>query len=162
MQREFREALQSISTLQRLQLDIVNRTLEAAYDAPALAPSVYRKSAEALVGHRDTSVLPQSTRRRGFADTSAERNATGLVGAHDPSATVLGDYKPFAAPPFSLTPRELETLKLIMQSKTNKEIARLLGVSPRTVEVHRANAMHKLGAQNAVHLVRIVWGVFRP
>jgi len=39
---------------------------------------------------------------------------------------------------------------------SNKEAGRILGISPRTVEVHRARIMEKLGARNAADLVRIV------
>jgi DNA-binding CsgD family transcriptional regulator len=39
---------------------------------------------------------------------------------------------------------------------SNKEAGRNLGISPRTVEVHRARIMEKLGAKNAADLVRIV------
>ena len=41
---------------------------------------------------------------------------------------------------------------------SNKEAGRTLGISPRTVEVHRARIMDKLGAKNAADLVRIVRG----
>lgn len=55
-----------------------------------------------------------------------------------------------------LTPRELEVLQLIAEGESNKEAGRDLGISPRTVEVHRARIMEKLGAKNAADLVRIV------
>lgn len=56
----------------------------------------------------------------------------------------------------TLTPREMEVLKLIADGQSNKEAGRDLGISPRTVEVHRARIMEKLGAKNAADLVRIV------
>ncbi|PVB62908.1 response regulator [Labrenzia sp. 011] len=55
-----------------------------------------------------------------------------------------------------LTRRELEVLKEITNGASNKEAGRTLGISPRTVEVHRARIMEKLGARNAADLVRIV------
>jgi two-component system, LuxR family, response regulator FixJ len=55
-----------------------------------------------------------------------------------------------------LTPREREVLLLLTSGASNKSAGRLLGISPRTVEVHRARIMSKLGARNAVELVRIV------
>lgn len=57
-----------------------------------------------------------------------------------------------------LTRRELEVLKEITDGASNKEAGRSLGISPRTVEVHRARIMEKLGARNAADLVRIVLG----
>jgi two-component system, LuxR family, response regulator FixJ len=55
-----------------------------------------------------------------------------------------------------LTPREREVLSQIAQGASNKEAGRHLGISPRTIEVHRARIMEKLGAKNAADLVRIV------
>jgi two-component system, LuxR family, response regulator FixJ len=55
-----------------------------------------------------------------------------------------------------LTPREREVLSQIASGASNKEAGRQLGISPRTIEVHRARIMEKLGAKNAADLVRIV------
>jgi two-component system response regulator FixJ len=55
-----------------------------------------------------------------------------------------------------LTPRERDVLVQITGGASNKEAGRLLGISPRTIEVHRARIMEKLGARNAADLVRIV------
>lgn len=55
-----------------------------------------------------------------------------------------------------LTPREREVLQLIASGQSNKEAGRLLGISPRTIEVHRARVMEKLGARNTADLMRIV------
>lgn len=55
-----------------------------------------------------------------------------------------------------LTPREHEVLTQIAAGASNKEVGRHLGISPRTVEVHRARIMEKIGARNAADLVRIV------
>lgn len=55
-----------------------------------------------------------------------------------------------------LTPREREVLLLVTAGASNKEAGRTLSISPRTVEVHRARIMDKLGAKNAADLVRLV------
>ena len=57
-----------------------------------------------------------------------------------------------------LTPRESAVLALLVAGSTNRETASELGVSPRTVEFHRANIMHKLLARNMADLMRIVLG----
>ncbi len=60
-----------------------------------------------------------------------------------------------------LTAREFEVLGRIAQGASNKEAGRELGISPRTIEVHRARLMEKLGAKNAADLMRIVLGKAR-
>jgi FixJ family two-component response regulator len=55
-----------------------------------------------------------------------------------------------------LTAREREVLEKIAQGLSNKEAGREFGISPRTVEVHRARIMEKVGARNAADLMRIV------
>jgi two-component system, LuxR family, response regulator FixJ len=57
-----------------------------------------------------------------------------------------------------LTAREREVLGRIAHGASNKEAGRELGISPRTIEVHRARIMEKLGAKNATDLMRIVLG----
>ncbi len=54
----------------------------------------------------------------------------------------------------TLTHREREVLELAGKGLHAKEIARALGISPRTVEIHKAHVMDKLGARNVAELVR--------
>jgi FixJ family two-component response regulator len=58
--------------------------------------------------------------------------------------------------PGNLTARERDVLRQITDGAANKEAGRKLGISPRTIEVHRARIMEKLGARNTAELVRIV------
>jgi DNA-binding NarL/FixJ family response regulator len=53
----------------------------------------------------------------------------------------------------ALTPRELEVLQMIVEGKSNKEIAMALDLSANTVAVHRANMMDALGAHKTAELV---------
>ncbi len=55
-----------------------------------------------------------------------------------------------------LTRREREVLEQFASGASNKEAGRTLGISPRTIEDHRANIMKKLGARNAADLIRVV------
>jgi two-component system response regulator FixJ len=56
-----------------------------------------------------------------------------------------------------LTRREREVMRLIAAGKPNKEVAWDLGISHKTVEVHRARVMSKLGVRSLADLVRLEW-----
>lgn len=53
-----------------------------------------------------------------------------------------------------LTARQLEVLRLVASGKTTKEIARNLGISPKTVEFHRSRLMERIGAHDVTGLTR--------
>jgi FixJ family two-component response regulator len=55
----------------------------------------------------------------------------------------------------TLTPREREVMRLVVSGQLNKQIARELKISEKTVKVHRAHVMAKMGARRAAHLARI-------
>lgn len=54
-----------------------------------------------------------------------------------------------------LTPREHEVLAQLVEGRANKTIAAALGISPRTVEIHRAHVMEKLGCRSLAAAVRL-------
>lgn len=66
---------------------------------------------------------------------------------HQVSQQVLERYR-------QLSDREREVLGLMVEGLTNKEIGRALGLSPRTVETHRANLFAKLQVESLAHLIR--------
>ncbi len=55
----------------------------------------------------------------------------------------------------TLTPREREVMIAIAQGMTHREAGELLGISPRTVEVHKGRVMEKLGVKTLAELVRL-------
>jgi len=77
-----------------------------------------------------------------YAHGDDESHRTAQEGAGDPVP--------------SLTDREKEVLRLIVEGKSNKEIGSLLGISPKTVSVHRSNLMTKLDVHNTVELIHYV------
>ncbi len=58
-----------------------------------------------------------------------------------------------------LTPREREVLHALVAGHPNKVIAHQLGISPRTVEIHRARVMDKMAARSLSHLVRMALAI---
>ncbi|MBL8774002.1 MAG: response regulator [Phenylobacterium sp.] len=81
-----------------------------------------------------------------LAALGAARRGVSLNGEADAQP-----YKDLVA---KLTPREVEVLKSVVAGHTNKVIGRQFGISPRTVEVHRANLMLKLNVTTLSELVR--------
>jgi RNA polymerase sigma factor (sigma-70 family) len=55
-----------------------------------------------------------------------------------------------------LSDRERQVMELMIKGLHNRHIAKELGISPRTVEVHKARVMEKLGAKNLVDFVRLI------
>jgi two-component system response regulator FixJ len=55
-----------------------------------------------------------------------------------------------------LSPRELDVVRLLVAGHSNKFVANALGLSPRTVEHHRSNIMHKVSPRNFLDVLRIV------
>lgn len=60
-----------------------------------------------------------------------------------------------------LTPREREVLRHVAAGQSNKEMAKELGIAPRTVERHIENLRHKIRARNRAHMIAkaIAYGV---
>lgn len=61
-----------------------------------------------------------------------------------------------------LTPRERDVMEHLVIGRSNKEIGLELGISPRTVEIHRARLMEKMAADNLAQLVRMAIGSLPP
>ena len=70
------------------------------------------------------------------------------------TARVLGRADKVKRPAATLSERESEVLRLIASGYSNKEIARQLSLSVKTVEAHKANAMRKLGLGGRIDIVK--------
>ncbi|MEM8755948.1 MAG: response regulator [Pseudomonadota bacterium] len=57
----------------------------------------------------------------------------------------------------ALTPRETDVMREVVAGRPNKVIAHNLGLSPKTVEIHRSRVMEKTGAESLSHLVRMAF-----
>jgi len=89
------------------------------------------------------------------AALAAVRNALARGGGGGDSATGGIDGLATSA---GLTPRERQVLDMIVRGQANKVIAADLGISQRTVEVHRAGVMRKTGTRSVAELVRRALG----
>src|SRR5580704_3170247 len=116
-------------------------------DIPCVVEAIKRGAFDFIEKHRvNEDLVP---RVREAVDAVAHRPPD--YGAWDPA-------RPAFAGAATLTPREHEVLAQIVGCASNKEAATKLGISRRTVEIHRAHIMQKLGAKNSVDLMRIVLG----
>ena len=137
-------------------LDILSKLDARHYPSPILVVS----------GRSDIPCVVEAIKRGAFDYIEKHRAAEDLVARVREAVDVLTNRTPDhgawdpARPAFpgasSLTPREHEVLAQIVGCASNKEAAMKLGISRRTVEIHRAHIMQKLGAKNSVDLMRIV------
>jgi DNA-binding NarL/FixJ family response regulator len=98
------------------------------------------------------SDLPDAVRRVLAGERYVQPALGAILAGPTPAA-------PTAADPLSmLTEREREVLGLLALGHTNAEIARLLFLSPRTIESHRANIQRKLRVRSRADLVRLATG----
>lgn len=70
-------------------------------------------------------------------------------------AGVLGQADGNGSPLSALTSREREVMKLLAEGVPNREVAKKLHISPRTIDSHRANIMKKLGINSNAELVQV-------
>jgi FixJ family two-component response regulator len=129
-------------------LDVLRELDAARYPAPILIVS----------GQRDVPTAVNAI-KGGALDFIEKPFDAAAVVARVRNAIAAWSARPFLAEvkgAANLTPREREVLVLVTSGSSNKEAGRALGISPRTVEVHRARIMDKLGAKNAADLVRLV------
>lgn len=146
----------NISMSDPLGLDILEELDASNYSAPIL-----------IVSSRSDIPTVVSAIRHGAFDfiekgLDADRIVERVREAMESWAGGRGNGSTFQFPmlPFPgcalLTRRERDVLRQITAAASNKEAARNLGISPRTVEIHRGHLMRKLGAKNSIDLFRIV------
>lgn len=115
-----------------------------------------------MTGHGDVPMAVEAMQRGAFDflqkpfrdDDLAERIRRAL--ARDRRLrSQIGEKDQIRARLERLTPRERQVLRLVTDGKPNKVMAAELGVSQRTVEIHRAHVMRKMGASSLAQLVRM-------
>src|SRR5581483_6895050 len=130
--RQIRAALPEIEVL-----------LFSVHDSEQLAAEALEAGARGWVSKSCTATeliaAIESTAR-----SPAPRASGSAAGRNGRGATASG----------TLTARQRQIVQLIAEGKSNEQTARSLGISPRTVETHRAHIMQRLGFQSVVQLVR--------
>jgi two-component system response regulator FixJ len=121
-----------------------------------------------ITGHADVPMAVKALKQGAFHFLEKPFSKNDMVSAVDEavaSVANLLDQAPSEEPDVisRLSKREHQVLAALMDGATNKRIAGELGISPRTVEIHRANLMEKTGAGTLSKLIRIAIDAgFRP
>jgi two-component system response regulator FixJ len=115
-----------------------------------------------VTGHGDVALAVHAMKAGAVDFIEKPYSEQELMRAVDTALVKLQDAREHEAAASSamarlalLTPRERDVLRLLVEGRPNKVIAHQLGISPRTVEIHRANVMDKLECRSLAEAVRI-------
>jgi FixJ family two-component response regulator len=116
-----------------------------------------------VTAHGDVSAARQAFLADAIDFIEKPFDAQQIIAALEKAAARLASHGSTAARPqpaesamAKLSVRERQVMALMIRGLHNRQIALELGISPRTVEVHKARVMEKLGAKNLVEFVRLV------
>jgi len=119
-----------------------------------------------ITGHGDIPMAVEAMQhgahdflQKPFRDEDLIERVRRALAKDSKARAALEEHKAIRARLETLTPREREVLGLMARGKPNKIMAHELGVSQRTVEIHRARVMEKSGASSLAELVRMVMDV---
>jgi len=115
-----------------------------------------------ITGHGDVPMAVEAMQRgamdflqKPFRDQDLLDRISEALAKDRAGRELLGNRERIRTRVAALTPREREVMALVTQGKANKVIAADLDLSQRTVEIHRAHVMQKMGANSLAHLVRM-------
>jgi two-component system response regulator FixJ len=116
-----------------------------------------------MTGHGDVPMAVEAMQhgafdflQKPFRDQDLLDRIQKAIAKDAQSRTALGEHERIRTRLETLTAREREVMDLMTQGKQNKVIAQELGVSPRTIEIHRARVMEKMEAHSVAELVRMM------
>jgi two-component system response regulator FixJ len=136
------DALKLLQQMRSLSADIPTIFVTGNSDVATAVQAMKAGAADFIKRPFDDAVLIAAINRAAVPKASASRPT--------------GDIAKVASRIRQLTEREQEVLAFVLEGLQNKMIAFNLGISTRTVEVHRANVMAKMEARNLVELMRMV------
>lgn len=117
--------------------------IEKPFEAEALLAAVRHAMAR---GREDARASPgEQARQGGPAGTAAQPGSSEARATESAATTTV-----------MLSPREYEVMQLLVKGLHNRRIAETLGISHRTVEVHKARVLAKLNVRTVIELVRLV------
>jgi FixJ family two-component response regulator len=133
-------------------LDLVRRLVGEGYATPIVL----------ITGHGDVDMAVQAIKLGAFDFIEKPFDESRLLEAIRAAAGRLelersesGELAELRARAQGLSERQRQVMELAVDGLSNKEIALRLGISPRTVEIHRAWMMERMGAKNLAELVRM-------
>jgi two-component system, LuxR family, response regulator FixJ len=133
-------------------LELQRQLTERAFNFPLIV----------ITGHGDVALAVRAMKVGAIDFIEKPFAAEAMVASVDAGLTrlaVSGDEDPLAVAALArltlLTPREREVLQGLLAGLPNKSIAYDLAISPRTVEIHRARVMDKMGARSLSELIRM-------
>lgn len=116
-----------------------------------------------LTGHADVPVAVQALKagaydflEKPFNDNQIVDAALSAIAAYEVSEAEAANRRDLHARRAALSAREDEVMQLMLTGAMNKQIADTLSIAMRTVEVHRARVLAKMGARNAVELAALM------
>lgn len=119
-----------------------------------------------ITGHADVSLAVQAMKEgaadfieKPFDDRVLIDAIRSALSKRDPAASTNAQATDVRHHLSTLSQRERQVLEGLVAGLPNKSIAYDLGISPRTVEIHRANVMNKMAARSLSHLVRMALAV---
>jgi FixJ family two-component response regulator len=110
-----------------------------------------------ITGHGDIDAARQAFKLAAVEFLEKPFDDDVLVAAIERAfARIEGGSAPYGPPRgATLSLREREVMNLVIEGLDNRRVGELLGISPRTVEVHKSRLMSKLGARNLAELIRM-------
>jgi two-component system response regulator FixJ len=131
-----------------------------------LAEAGVRLPVIVMTGHGDVPIAVEALKtgasdflEKPFDDSQLLAAVTNAIAASERARDEVEAVADITRKLAILTPREREVLEKLVEGLPNKTIAYDLGSSPRTIEVHRARVMEKMGARSLPELVRMTIAV---